>query len=237
MLSIAQLMASLPRGVATINENRASSHEAAGIAQGEERSTPEFLWSGQPSEHVLSFPDSPCGRVLLEDLVDHGGDNVSRAQVVDTDAIAAPFHGKAARELDDRSLGRVVDGRRHALVGNQATHAGDEQDRPFLLVIEHLACSRGGGVEDAVEVDVHNFLHGRLGVFESGFQVVDAGAGNHAVQPLVGAGNFGKNIIHVLVTADVDTAVFQKSAKLSFTVLLGGKEFGVRAVKSVETID
>lgn len=162
---------------------------------------------------------------------------MSGAQVVDTDSITAPFHGKAARELDDRSLGRVVDGRCHALVGNQATHAGDEQDRALLLVIEHLTCSCGGRVEDAVEVDVHNFLHGRLGVFESGFQVVDSSACNHAVQPLVGTGNFGKNVVHVLVVADIDTAVFQESAKLSLSVLFGSKEFGVRAVKSVEAVD
>lgn len=83
----------LPRRVASVDEHRASRHEAAGVTQSKEGSTSEFLRVGKATEHVLGFPDSPGGRVLLKDLLNHGRNDVARAKTVDTNAVTAPFHG------------------------------------------------------------------------------------------------------------------------------------------------
>ena len=222
-----------PRSVATVNNQCAPSHETASITQSEERRTPELLRRSQPSEHILRFPHSPRSRVLLEDLLDHGGDNVAGAQVVNTDTMTAPFHSKRARELDHGCLGGVVDGRGHALVGDEAAHAGDEEDRALLLVVEHLAGGGGGRVEDAVVVDLHHFVQGGLRVLQGALEVVDAGGGNHAVQPLVVACNLGEDVFYFGLAADVNAAVFQQSAVVLFSMLFGSHELGVRALQSI----
>lgn len=222
-----------PRSVAAVNDQRAPSHEAASITKSEERRTPELLGRSQPSEHILRLPHSPRSRVLLENLLDHGCHDVPGAQVVNADTMTAPFHSKGARELHHGSLGRVVDGRGHALVGDEAAHAGDEEDRALLLVVEHLAGGGGGRVEDAVVVDLHYFVQGGLGVLEGALEVVDARGGNHAIQPLVVACNLGKDVFYFAVAADVNAAVFQESAVVLFSVLFGSHELGVRALQSI----
>lgn len=171
----------LPCSVATVDEHGATGHEAARITQSEESSTPEFLRVGKTSEHILGFPDSSGRRVLLEHLFHHWGDDMAGAQAVHTDTVTAPFHGKGSGQLDHSCLGGVVDGRSHALVGNQTAHASNEKDRTLLLVVEHLPRSSSGRVEDSIEIDLHNFVKSHLRVFQGALQVVDSCGGNHAI--------------------------------------------------------
>ena len=198
-----------PRSMATVNNQRAPSHEAASITKSEKRRTPEFLGCSQSPKHILRLPHGPRSRVLLENLLDHGCHDVPGTQVVNTDAMAAPFHSKGARELNHRRLGRVVDGRSHALVSDEPAHASDEEDRALLLVVEHLAGGGGGRVEDAVVVDLHHFVQGGLGVLEGALEVVDARGSDQAVEALVVARNLGEDVLDFALAADVNAAVFQ----------------------------
>lgn len=227
----------LPRGVATINEHRAARHEAASITESEEGSTSEFLRVRQPPKHVLCLPDSPRGRVLLKHLLDHGGDNVTRAETVHTDTVAAPFHCERASQLNDGRFGGVVDRGSHALVGDETAHARDKQDGALLLVVEHLAGGSGGGVEHSVVVDLHDFVHGGLGVLEGALEMVDSGGGDQTIKTLVLAGNFGEHVVYFCIIADVDSVVLQAAAVVGFRVLFCGHEVWVGVFEAVEAVD
>ncbi|GAB1201618.1 hypothetical protein APSETT445_000200 [Aspergillus pseudonomiae] len=227
----------LPRGVATINEHRAPRHEAASITESEERSASEFLRVRQSPKHVLCLPDSPRSRVLLEHLLDHGGDDVTGAQAVHTDTVTAPFHCERTGQLNDSRLGGVVDRGGHALVGDEAAHASDEQDGALLLVVEHLAGGGGGGVKHSVVVNLHNFVHGGLGVLEGALEVVDSGCGDQTVQALVLAGDLSEHVVHFCVVADINSVVLQAAAVVGFCVLFRGHEVWVGVFEAVEAVD
>ena len=221
----------------TINNKRAPSHKAARITQRKQRRTTELLRISQPAQHILRLPHSPGSRILLEHPLDHRRNDMAGAERIDADPMTPPLHRQRARELDDRRLGRVVDGRRHALVGDEAAHAGDEQDGALLLVVEHLAGGGGGGVEDAVVVDLHDFLEGDLRVLERALQVVDAGGGDEAVEALVAAGDVAEERVHFCVVADVDLVVLEVAAVFALGVLFGGVEVGVGLVEAVQAVD
>jgi len=63
--------------VATVDNEGTAGHEAASVGQAEENSAAEFLGPGQAAKHVLGFPYGASGGVVLEDLVDHRGDDVT----------------------------------------------------------------------------------------------------------------------------------------------------------------
>lgn len=217
----------------TINDHRAACHKATGITEREERRAPELLRAREPTEHILRLPDSFGRRILLKHLLDHRREDVSRAETINPDPLPSPLHRQGPRELDHSRLGRVVHGRGHALVGDEPAHACNEQDGPFPLVLEHLARGCGRGVEDAVVVDLHDFVQGRLGMFQGALQVVDACGGDEAVQPLIAGGDFGEDVVDLGFVAHVDASVFQSAAVFLFGLAFCGFEFGVWFLEAV----
>lgn len=226
-----------PSSVATIDKERAPSHEAASIRQREQSRTTELLRHRQAPEHILRFPRRTSRRILLEDLLNHGRNDVTRAKTVDPNAMPPPLHSQRARKLDHSRLGGIVHGARHALVGDEAAHAGHEQDRALLLVIEHLAGGGGGRVEDAVVVDGHDVVEGLLRVFQGALEVVDSRGGDQAVQALVLGGDRREDVVHFCVVADVDPHVLQAAAVLVVGFVSGGDEIGVWCFQAVEAVD
>lgn len=219
-----------------IYEQSTARHETARIAQCEQSHTAKLLGDGQPPEHVLRLPGRLGLRALAEDHLHHGRDDVPRAEAVDADAMPPPLHGEAPPELDDGRLGGVVYGGRHALVGDEPAHAGDKEDGPPALVVEHLPRGRGGRVEDAVVVDLHDFVQLVLVVVDRALQVVDARGGDEAVQPLRLGRDGCQRIVDVDVVTDVDAAVLEEAAVGGFGALLGCVEFGVGAFKAVHAV-
>lgn len=226
----------LPGGMTAIYEQSTARHETARIAQCEQSHTAKLLGDGQPPEHVLRLPGRLGLRALAEDHLHHGRDDVPRAEAVDADAMPPPLHGEAPPELDDGRLGGVVYGGRHALVGDEPAHAGDKEDGPPALVVEHLPRGRGGRVEDAVVVDLHDFVQLVLVVVDRALQVVDARGGDEAVQPLRLGRDGCQRIVDVDVVTDVDAAVLEEAAVGGFGALLGCVEFGVGAFKAVHAV-
>lgn len=105
----------LPRGVATIHAQVAASHEAAGIAEQEDRGATVLLWPGEAAQHVLLGPLVPAVGELDEQLLDHGGDDVAGGDGVDADVVGAPFGGEIAGELEDSGLAGIVCGTNQTL--------------------------------------------------------------------------------------------------------------------------
>lgn len=93
--------ARLPCAVPPVNPEVSAGHEAAGVADQKHGRASVLVRKAQLAEHVLRRPISPAFRELLEELLDHGGDNVARRDGVDADAMLAPLGGEVAGELDD----------------------------------------------------------------------------------------------------------------------------------------
>lgn len=102
--------------MSTINLKITASHKAARIADAENSRTPVLLRHTQLAQHVLRRPVAPALRVLLEQSLDHGGRDVAGRNGVHADAVAAPFGGEVAAELEDGGFGGVVGGADEALV-------------------------------------------------------------------------------------------------------------------------
>lgn len=101
-----------------------------------------------------------------------------------------------------------------------------------MLVVEHLAGCRGGGVEDPVVVDGHYVVESLLGVFESGLEVVDSRGSNEPVQTLLFGGNRCEGIVDFGVVADVDFDVVQVAAVI-LGFVLGLEEVRMRCLETV----
>ncbi len=184
-----------PRGVAAVHYEVATRHKGAGFAEEEEGGALELGGFGQPAHHVLRLPGLAQPGHLGEVTQHHRRHDVAGADAVDADAAGpvrpdrAPLHRQAARQLQDGGLGRVVDGREQALVGDEAAHAGDEAHAAVALVLEHLARRRRRRHHHARVVDRQHPGHVRLGVLHGGRDLLDPGRGDHAVEPLVLAGD------------------------------------------------
>lgn len=100
----------LPRGMATVHAQVATSHEAARIAEQEHCGTAVLLWTGQTAQHVLLGPLVAALGELDEQLLDHLGDDVAGGNSVDADVILAPLGGQVAAQLDDGCFAGVVGG-------------------------------------------------------------------------------------------------------------------------------
>jgi hypothetical protein len=101
---------SSPCGVTTVHAKVATSHEAAGVAKEEDCCTAVLVRSGKSAEHVLLGPLVAALGELLEQLLDHGGDNVSRGDGVDADIVLTPFRGEVTAKLEHGSLTGIVSG-------------------------------------------------------------------------------------------------------------------------------
>lgn len=101
-------MGGLPRGVATVHAEIASRHERAGVREEEHGGATVLVGGGQTAEHVVLGPFVAALGELLEELLDHGGDNVTGGDGVDADVVRTPLHGEVARELDDSGLAGIV---------------------------------------------------------------------------------------------------------------------------------
>ena len=219
--------------MATVNDQRASSHEAARIRETKQRRATEFLRGSQTTKHILRLPNSPRSRVLLENLLNHGRNNMSRAKAVHTNTMTAPLHSQRAGKLDNSSLGGIVHGRGHTFVSNKPAHGRNEQDRAFLLEIEHLAGCCGRRVEHAIVVDAHYLVERLLGVFQCGLEVIDARGGDEAVQALFLRGDRCEGVVDFGVVANVDFDVLQGGAVFCFCLFFGLKEVRVGCLEAV----
>ena len=100
----------LPRSMATVNSQVTTSHEAARIAEQEDRCTAVLLRAGQAAQHVLLGPLVAALGELDEQILDHLGDDVARGNGVDADVVLAPFGSQIAAQLDDGRFAGVVGG-------------------------------------------------------------------------------------------------------------------------------
>lgn len=94
--------------MAAVHAQIAASHEAARVADQENRGTTVLSRTGQTTQHVLFGPLGAALRELEKQILDHLGDNVPRRDGVDADVVLAPFGGQVAAQLDDAGLGSVV---------------------------------------------------------------------------------------------------------------------------------
>lgn len=82
--------------MSTIHAQVAPSHEAARIAEQEDRSATVLLRTRQTAEHVLLRPLVAALWELDEQVLHHGGDDVARGDSVDADVVLAPLGGEVA---------------------------------------------------------------------------------------------------------------------------------------------
>ena len=66
--------------MAAVDDQRATCHEAAGIADEEQRRATELFWLAQPLHHVRTLPERLQVRFVLEVLLDHGCVDVTGAE-------------------------------------------------------------------------------------------------------------------------------------------------------------
>ena len=102
--------------MSAINLQITASHEAARITNTEHSRTSVLLRHTQLAQHILRRPVAPALGVLLEQSLDHSGRDVAGRNGVHADAVAAPFGGEVAAELEDGGFGGVVGGADEALV-------------------------------------------------------------------------------------------------------------------------
>ena len=82
--------------MATVNAQVTARHEAASIAEQEERGAAVLLWTRQTAQHVLLRPLVATLREVDEQLLDHGSDYVAWRDSVDANIVLAPFSGQVA---------------------------------------------------------------------------------------------------------------------------------------------
>lgn len=100
----------------TVHAQVRASHERRGIRKEEDCCTTVLLGTRQTTEHVLFGPLIAALRELNKQLLNHGSDDVTRGDSVDTDIVLTPFGSEVATKLDDGSLGGVVGGTNKALL-------------------------------------------------------------------------------------------------------------------------
>lgn len=103
-----QLLQRLPRAMAPIDPQITGRHETTRVANQKHRRATILIRHAQFAQHVLRRPLSPPLRVLLEQLLYHGGHDVTRGDGVDTNAVLAPFGREVAGELEHAGFACVV---------------------------------------------------------------------------------------------------------------------------------
>lgn len=230
--------------MSAINDQVATSHETASIAQHKEGRTLKLMSVSNTTHHILALPLLTQAGDLLKVLLHHRCQDVARADAVDADAAGAvradgaPLHGEVAGELLDGSLGRVVDRGDEALVGDGAGDAGDEDHAAAALVAEHLARGRRGRHEHALEVDVHHARHVLGLVLRGRGDLLDAGGGHDAVEPAVLFGDQldllveAVHVAHILLPVVEEALVFGDFGD----AVAGFFPFAVGVLVDVETV-
>ena len=104
--------------MSAINLKITSSHETARITDAEHSRSPVLLRHTQLAQHILRRPVAPALGVLLEQSFHHSGRDVAGRNGVHANAVAAPFRGEVAAELEDGGFGGVVGWADEALVKN-----------------------------------------------------------------------------------------------------------------------
>ena len=111
-------IAPLPSSMSTINLQITARHKAARITDAEHSRSPVLLRHTQLAQHILRRPVAPALGVLLEQSFHHSGRDVAGRNGVHANAVAAPFRGEVAAELEDGGFGGVVGWADEALVDN-----------------------------------------------------------------------------------------------------------------------
>lgn len=94
--------------MSTVDTEITSRHEAASIAEQKYGSTAIFLGDAESLKHVLLGPLLLSLRVVVKQVQQHLGQDITRRESVDADAILAPLGSQASGQLDNSSLGGVV---------------------------------------------------------------------------------------------------------------------------------
>ena len=97
-----------PRGMTPIDPHIRPRHELRSIAQQEDCSPTIIFRLAQLIEHILLWPLLPPLRILNEQLLRHGSDDIARGNRVHADAILAPFRRQITSQLDDACFGGIV---------------------------------------------------------------------------------------------------------------------------------
>lgn len=146
--------------MSAINPQIRTRHKSTRITNQEHRRTPILLRRRQPAQHILRRPRLAPIRELLEQLLDHGSDDVARRDGVDADCVRAPFGGEIAAELNYGGFGGIVGWADEALgygslvslsfgsekgsvlgthsVRDGSAHAGDHDDTASISKSNHL---------------------------------------------------------------------------------------------------
>ena len=241
-------MSALPSRMSTIDPQIRPGHETGRVAEQEDGGASVLPRLAQLAQHVLRRPLGPPLGVLLEKLLDHGGDDIARRYRVDPDAVLAPFGGQTPRELDDSGFGSVVGGTDQALVylsglldrfcpskadlentypiGDSCTHACDHRNAPSVAELDHLLGDGLRGHEDAGNVDVEHQVRVFGRVFQRGRFLLDAGSGDEAVHPSMRLRDGLDARVELVDIPHVDLAVVQCRPELFCRALLYAVEVG-----------
>lgn len=92
----------------TIHSQIAASHEAAGIADEEDRSTTVLLWCAESAEHVLLRPLGFAVGELAEEFLHHGSDDIAGRDGIHPNSVVAPLRSQVTSQLEDTGLAGVV---------------------------------------------------------------------------------------------------------------------------------
>jgi hypothetical protein len=101
--------------VTAVDADVTTSHEAAGLTEKEDSSSPVLVRLGEAAEHILLGPVVTTFGELDEQLLNHGSDNVTRGDGVDSNAILTPLSREVAGELEHSGFTGVVRGTEEAL--------------------------------------------------------------------------------------------------------------------------
>lgn len=94
----------------TIDLQITARHETARVADAEHRRASVLFGHAQLPEHVLRRPVASALWVFLEERFYHRCGDVTRADGVDPDPVAAPLACQISGELEDGSFGGVIGG-------------------------------------------------------------------------------------------------------------------------------
>lgn len=94
--------------MSAVNTEITPRHEAAGVAEQEYGSTAILLGDTESLKHVLLGPLLLSLGVIVKQVQQHLGQDVTGRECVDADTVLAPLGSQASGQLDNGSLGGVV---------------------------------------------------------------------------------------------------------------------------------
>lgn len=201
----------LPRSVPAINDNVGPGGVRASIAGQIDVGALEFLSLSVAAEGDHAVPHALD---LLVDKVREARVDVAGGDRVDAGKVA-PLVGERLGQVDAAGLGDVV--RRLLLreVGDEAAHAGGD-DEGARLALAEVEADGAGAVEGAVQVRVDDLIPGLDGRFEDARVGGPAGVGDEDVDAAEFLDDVVDQLLDVAVVAHVALVGFGFDAVLLF---------------------